>query len=101
MADITDPEAIRYCDEVVRPIAEAMRALKARGESATTVWFGGMNTRFPNDDDSPVVDGREAEGVSRLTGRSVNSFMSVLIAADAAINDEITEKPCVRPLDAS
>lgn len=97
---IDDPQAIKFVNEVIRPMAESARAIVARVEDAKTAWFGGLNQMFPNDS-TAVDDGREAEGISRLTGQDINSVMSVLIAMDDQINAEIIAKPCVRPLEAS
>lgn len=100
MPDINDPQAVRFCNEVVRPMCELARAFVARTQSHTTEWFSGINALFPNDS-SPVDDGRETEGVSRLTGADVNSVMGILIAMAAESNSEIISKPCVRSLQAS
>lgn len=100
MADITNPEAKKFVNEQIRPLAEEARAIKAKIDAATTTWYGGMNAKFPNDS-SPVVDNREGEGISRLVGSDINSVMSVLIGASTALNSEIIAKPCVRPLQAS
>ena len=98
MADITNPEAIAFANEQLRPICELARALKARVDEASVRWYGGVNTEFPNDS-SPVADGRTAEGISRLTGEDVNNALSVLIGMCGTPYDaEIVEKPCVRPL---
>lgn len=98
MADITNSEAIAFVNEQVRPLCEEARALKARIAAATTRWYGGLNQAFPNTAD-PVQDGREAEGVSRLTGAHVNSAMGVLIASADQLNGEIIERPCVRAIE--
>lgn len=100
MPDITNPEAIKFANEIVRPLAEEARAFRAKVEAATTVWYGGMNAKFPNDA-SEVDDGRANEGVSRLDGADVNNLMGNLIAMAAAGNAEIISKPCVRPLSAN
>jgi hypothetical protein len=97
VANITDARVIRFVNEQVRPLAEEARALKARIGSLTTDWFGGLNLVVLNTPDL-IADGRDAEGVSRLTGADVNSAVSNLIAAHDAINDQIVAKPCVRPL---
>lgn len=98
MADITDPEAIRFVNEQLRPLCEEARALRARVDAMSTAWFAGLDDEFPNDT-SPLLDGREAEGVSRLTGAQVVNAVSNLIAMSAAGNAEILSLPCVRPLD--
>ncbi len=100
MANIVSPEAIKFVNEQVRPLCEEARALMARIAAAQTLWFSGLNVQFPNDV-SPVVDGRDADGSSRLTGAHVNSALSNLIAIQAASNTQIIEKPCVRALAAS
>lgn len=97
MADITDPQAIRFVNEQIRPLCEALRALKARTDAATVDWFAGLNAMFPNDA-SPVVDGREAEGVSRLTGQDINDVMYLFATAIANMPAATVAKPCVRPL---
>lgn len=99
MANITDPEAIRFVNEQVRPLCQAARALSARIAAMTTSWFAGLNLDIPNDS-SPLADNRDAEGVSRLTGSNVVNAVSNLIAANAALNSEIISLPCVQPLNA-
>ncbi len=98
MADITNPVAIKFVNEEIRPLCEQIRALCAKITNSRTSWFGGINNSFPNDS-SPVVDGREGEGVSRLTGADINSVMGIAIAMLDASNAEIIEKPTVRPLE--
>jgi hypothetical protein len=95
---ITNPEAVRFANEQVRTLCESARALKAEIDAMTTAWYGGLNALFPNDS-TALDDGRDAEGVSRLTGAQVNSAVGQLIGI--APNAEIIAKPCVRPLSAS
>lgn len=97
MPDITDPEAITFCNEQVRPLCEEARALAARIAAMTTAWYAGLNAKFPNDI-SPLADGRTAEGVSRLTGANVTNAVGNLIAMSAASNAEVISLPCVQPL---
>lgn len=97
---ITNPQAIKFVNEQVRPLAEELRAVMARLTSAQTDWFGGINALFPNDS-TAVADNRDAEGVSRLTGQDINSLMSTAIAVLGASNTTIIAKPCVRPLTAN
>ena len=103
-ADITNPEAITFCNEEVRPLAEDVRALKARIDASVIRWYAGINAKIPNDS-SALQDGREAEGVSRLEGTNINSFMGVLVnlqtSLDAAGVDGIVSLPCVRALSAT
>lgn len=99
MADITDPQAIKFVNEQIRPIAEQLRALKAQSSALLVDWYAGLNTKFPNDA-SPVQDGRDAEGVSRLTGQDVNDVAYLLATAVSPMVDSVIAKPCVRPLRA-
>lgn len=101
MAQITNAAAIKFVNEVVRPLAEEARALSIRLGAMRTAWYGGMNTVFANAVDT-VEDGRSAEGVSRLTAGDVTNLVAQLIAVapgeQRAFNSEIIQKPCVRIL---
>jgi len=96
---MNNPEAIRFVNETVRPLAEKIRALKAELNAARITWYSGMNSNF-NKADELVEDGREAEGVSRLTCGDVTNFISQAIktaeAEASAWNDQVVSKPCVR-----
>ena len=101
MADITEPQVVKFTNEVVRPLAESFRALKTRVDAALVTWDGTISTETP-DDASVLADEREAEGVSRLTGADLNSFVAKLtgfknIMEQAGVEDCIN-KPCVRAL---
>lgn len=99
MPDITNPQALAFVRDRIRPLCEKARALNAEIDDMTTAWFAGINVMFPNDS-SPVQDGREAEGVSRLTGANINSAAGNLIDTAATINEQIIALPCVNPLRA-
>lgn len=97
---ITNPEAIRFVNEQIRPLCEEARALNARIDAMTTLWNSGLNVQFPNDTSS-VVDNRDADGSSRLTGANIQSAVGILQAMKTASNTQIIEKPCVRVFSAS
>lgn len=101
MAQITDPEAIRFVNEAVRPLCEEARALKIRVNALRTAWYGGLAAVFAGEADT-VEDGREAEGVSRLTGADVTNAVGQLIKVATGeaseFNSEVIQKPCVRQL---
>lgn len=97
MAEITSPEAVRWTNEVVRPLAERARALKAEVDAATVAWYAGLNVAIPNTADV-IADGREAEGVSRLKGSDVHGFLAQVIGGVGGLNEQIVSLPCVRPL---
>lgn len=97
---ITNPEAVRFVNEQVRPLCEKARALSAEILAMQTLWFGGLDAQFPNDA-TALDDGREGQGVSCLTGAQVQLAVGVLIAMLGQANAEIIAKPCVRSLLAS
>jgi len=98
---ITNPIAIKYVNEVVRPLAERFRDLKPDVDAATVAWFAGISTLFPNDA-TAVDDGRDREGISRLTGADVNNIVTQLLAYQTQLNGggvaNVIAKPCVRTL---
>jgi hypothetical protein len=67
-------------------------------------WYGGMNALIPNSAQEALDDGRESEGVSRLTGADINSLIVQLAGIQTALNvggvSDVISKPCVRPLRA-
>jgi len=102
MADVTDPEAIRFCNEVVRPIAERLRDLDAVVADAMGEWFGGINTVIGSSGDDDIADGREGEGVSRLTAADVAGLFgqagTIATQFGGAGVMDVIRKPCVRRL---
>jgi hypothetical protein len=100
--DIVNPEVIKFINEVIRPSAEIMRNYKVMVDAAMVTWYADISPNCPNDS-SPVVDNRELDGVSRLTGADVNSFVAQMSAYKFALDQsgvaQVTSKPCVRPLE--
>lgn len=95
---ITDPQAIRFVNEVIRPLSEQLRALRANIDSATFAWNGGISALIPNDANELVDDGRENEGVSRLTGADIRAVVAAMAGVRTAGTDAQISKPCVRAL---
>ena len=102
MADIVNPEAIRFVNEVVRPLAEKMRGLDVEIDAALVTWNAGIGTIIGTSAADKILDGREAEGVSRLTAANVAALGVEMMAYQARCNlagvAEIISKPCVRTL---
>lgn len=102
MPDIVNPEAIRFVNEVVRPLCEEARGLKVRLGAMKTAWFGGINNLVGNGANDNIADGREGEGVSRLTAADITNAVSQLLKTAPGEaqewNPEIIQKPCVRQL---
>lgn len=98
---MNDPAAIRFLNERLRPICERARAFKIELESLRTEWDNGISDHFGKADS--VDDGREAEGVSRLSTGDVSDAMAQLLkialGGAAQWDDAIIAKPCVRALE--
>ena len=106
MMAITDPRVITFVNEQLRPLAERTRAVQAEIETTLAYAQAEVVALIQSAAErSPLEDGREAEGVSRLTREDL------LLALDL-LNDIATEvrqpenaealqamfKACVRPL---
>jgi len=102
MAEITNAEAIRFCNEQIRPLAERMRALKIEVDAALTTWFAGVSTVIGSSAGDTIEDGRGDEGVSRLTAADVTNLGVQMIAYQTQLNQAgvagVVSKPCVRPV---
>jgi len=105
MADITNPEAIKFCNEYLRPISEQVRKLKAQIDDLLIKWNSGVGTIIGTSVDDNIDDGRDAEGISRLTAADVVAVGLQLIAIQTQLDvTGVMEKitlPCVRPLQAT
>lgn len=101
---INDPQAIKFVDEVVRPLCERIRALKADIDSARVAYDAGIGELFAGFGKEPIEDGREAEGVSRLKGDDVLAFVDLVLyqMRDNVLGkvggSEVIARPCVRSL---
>ena len=102
MATIINSEAIRYCNEVVRPLAEQLRSFKAQIDAALITWNAGVGTIIGNSAFDTIEDGRTAEGVSRLTAANVAAFGAQLVLIQTQLNQtgipQVISKPCVRQI---
>jgi hypothetical protein len=98
---ITDPEVIKFCNQIVRPLAERLRADKAELGSHNIDWTE-IQDKIPNSAEETIEDGREAEGASRLTGKDVWDLMYAacgpIKTAIEQVGATTINKPCVRPL---
>jgi hypothetical protein len=99
---MNNPEALAFINNRMRVRCEQLRALQHLMTDDYDAWTGGINANVPNTSEA-VEDGREAEGVSRLTCDEVwevlvtlNNLLQSLNAA--GVMDPI-HHACVRPLD--
>jgi hypothetical protein len=104
MAEITNPEAIRFVNEQIRPMAETLRDLNTLLDNLYDQWVNAQNPlgeHFSSPADT-VEDGREQQGASRLTAGDITGFAAELNTMiqhldEAGVLDRIL-KPCYRQL---
>lgn len=97
---ITGPEEIKFVNEYIRPMCETLRYMKARGDDFALKWAG-ISAGFPMDPTAIVEDGRDNQGVSRLSGADVQAVAMVfgtLLGDLDTTAQAVIAKPCVRPL---
>lgn len=91
MPEINNPEIVRFTNEVIRPLAEELRAIVVKLDAAQDA-VDRLLPMIPNDT-SIINDGRASEGVSQLVGAEIHAM--------AAIRDQIlvlSNQPGVRAL---
>lgn len=76
---ITDPRAIRFCNETLRPLAERLRDVFEDVARAEQAWTDEIGALIPNNAADIVDDGRVAQGVSILNGQEVNSLRAIFL----------------------
>jgi hypothetical protein len=100
MAWPNDPELIRFVNEVLRPLCERVRALKAE-VVVMQAQYATLSSMVP-EDATILDDGRESEGVSRLSGQAIADVTYALVTVPLpSLNDAVLNKPCVQPFHAS
>jgi hypothetical protein len=83
MPDITDPEAVQFSQDYLRPMAEMMRWLQSSGNEMASQWNAGVNAKFPNDT-SAVLD---SNGIGHpFTGANANTIITRLNGLLADLN---------------
>lgn len=100
---MNDPQSIRYVNEVIRPLSERLRDLRDDLTNALATWHGtGIGAAMTADLAAAIEDGREGEGVSRLTANDVVLTMGTAEAVLAVLNGAgraaVIAKPCVRAM---
>jgi len=77
MAAITNPQYIKFVNEAVRPLAELLRKLDVVNEDAKDTYFAQISALVSgNVAGDAIDDGRDAEGISRLTKGDVDNFIT-------------------------
>ncbi len=100
MAVMNDPETIRFVNERLRPLAEKLHALDVEMQDTNAAYVL-LQANLGNAEDS-VEDGREAQGVSRLTVGDLQNFISQVRAIVSVFDGtgvrDVIRKPTVRKL---
>lgn len=78
MADITNPQAVTFCNEKVRPIADRYAQLYWLAKIFTQEWTAGnLGAIIPNNADV-IIDGSASDGRGAITGAMVNGLKTNL-----------------------
>lgn len=83
MADNTNPEAIRFCNERVRPLADALAQVYFLSRAVRAEWYANnLGALLPSAD--TVMDGSAQDGRHPITG---NDAAGIITRADEFITD--------------
>lgn len=101
MADIVDPEIVRFLNEFGRPMAEELRALASRAD-AMVMTYARLVGKLPKDG-SRIKDGRDREGVSQVKDVDLEGLMLIVKGVRDRLQQagvaSTVEGFCVRPLE--
>lgn len=76
MADITDPEAVRFSNEKARTAADILAQAYYQVKQVQDEWFAtGMSSLIPNTADL-IVDGSATDGRHPVTGADVTNIIT-------------------------
>jgi hypothetical protein len=79
MAQITNPQAVRFCNERVRVAADALAKLYYLAKAIRNEWDAtGMSALIAYNNGDLVVDGAASDGRPPVTGISVNNLVTRL-----------------------
>lgn len=96
---MADSSVVKFINEDLRPLAEMMRAVKARAQSSIVRWDNVLKEKIPDENDKTVIDdGRESEGVTQVKVDEVHLLLKLLVSATDQIDDPLIERFCVRAL---
>jgi hypothetical protein len=76
---ITNPQAVTFCNEKIRPVADRYAQLYWFAKMVLTEWNStGMSAIIPNQGGETVVDGSETDGRTPISGAHVNGMITNL-----------------------
>ena len=74
MAEITNPEAVKFCNEKVRVLADLATKYYYAARALVNEWEAtNMGTKIPDTADV-IIDGSAEDGRSTITGAKVNGM---------------------------
>ena len=78
MAAITDPQAVKFCNEQIRAMADVYAQMYYRAKILKNIYDSqGISALIPNTADI-VVDGSAQDGRAPITGAKVTGFTNAL-----------------------
>lgn len=90
---ITDPAAIRFVNERIRPLADRLARMNALLALLLGEWDAkGMADLIPDDAAAAVEDGRASEGIVQVTGADVRDIVKLAQTLYAWANDPAASK---------
>lgn len=76
MPPISNVQVVRFCNETIRPLADAYASLYYAAKRAGAEWTAqGMDALIPNTTDV-IVDGSESDGRTQITGANVRGLVT-------------------------
>jgi hypothetical protein len=79
MANITDVNAVKFCNEQVRPSADRIMQFYWWCKGLQIQWTSqGLAAKIPNDATAQVIDGAATDGRTQITGADVITLLSNL-----------------------
>ena len=78
MAEITNPEAVKFCNEKVRTIADQLAQLYYAAKAVSQEWVANpdLATNIAYDNADLVVDGSTTDGRHPISGVEVNNVIT-------------------------
>lgn len=77
MADITNAQAVKFCNETIRPAANDLAQLYYRAKRVTQEWTAQeMSTLIANTDADTVIDGSAEDGRPIIQGDDVHNIVN-------------------------
>jgi hypothetical protein len=91
MADITNPQAVRFSNEDIRPMADKLAQAYYAAKVFLNEWSAqGIGTLIPNTNDV-IMDGSDTDGRAAIDGAKINGLQGYLatFVADLEANGNL------------